>query len=177
VKAFATCAVVAAALVLAGGASANPYVGTLGDGGTASIAGTLIKCKVGGGSLGCVVTKGGNPDPKSWAFTIDDSRVQAGKVSASSAAYTSPKQPKPDGAALTGKAKSLTVRVGQNFGMAGSHVGCSVLKVDGKIGVACTLVGSKGAWQGAYGAYITSHALQVRTTEGAKSKVLFSRTF
>jgi hypothetical protein len=165
------------ALVLAGSASANPYLGTLKTGGTASIAGTLIKCKIGGGALGCVVLKGGKPDPNSWAFTINDHQVQAGKVSSNKPAYTSPAEPATSGAALVGDKSSLVARLGQNFGAGGSHAACSVLTVNGKIGVACTLLGLKGAVTGAYGAVLTSHSLEVRTTNGANSKVLFSKTF
>lgn len=159
-------------------ASANDYDGTLANGGIASVAGTFIKCKVGGGALGCVVFKGGAPNQSAWAFTINDSIVQAGKVSGSSPSYTSPKQPKTDGAALSGGVKALRVKGGQNFGAAGTHVACSVLKVGGgQIGVACTLLGTKGAVAGSYGVVYTSHALQVRTVAGSKSKVLFARTF
>lgn len=158
-------------------ASANDYAGTLASGGIASVAGTFIKCKVGGGSLGCVVFKAGSPDPKAWAFTMDDSVVQVGRVSANSPAYTSPKQPKTSGAALSGGVKALRVTDGQNFGASGTHVACSVLKISGKTGVACTLLGTNGAIPGSYGAVLTTHAIQVRTAEGSKSKVLFSRTF
>ena len=41
----------------------------------------------------------------------------------------------------------------------------------------CTLLGTKGPVPGSYGAVMTSHLIQVRTAEGSKSKVLFSRAF
>jgi hypothetical protein len=166
-----------AALAGAASASANNYIGTLADGGVASISGTFIKCRVGGGVVGCVPFKGGKPDQSAWAFTINDSVIQAGKVSADKPAYTSPKQPKAGGKALTGGVKALVVKDGQNFGVAGTHVACSSVKVTGKTGVVCTLLDTKGVVAGSYGVVLTSHAIQVRTAAGSKSKVLFSKTF
>ncbi len=172
-----TACVAAAALAAAGSAGANDYVGTLASGGTVSVVGTLIKCRVGPGVLGCVVLKAGKPNPATWAFTIGDKQVQAGKVSSNSPAYTSPTQPAAGGAALKGGSKLLRAKVGQNFGAAGTHIACSVLKVSGKTGVACALVNTSGAVPGSYGAVLTTHEIQVRTAQGAKSKVLFDKKF
>jgi hypothetical protein len=174
--ALATVAV--AALAAAGSAGANDYAGTVASGGAVSVAGTLIKCRVAAGVLGCVVFKGGKPNPAAWAFTIGDKEVQAGKVSANSPSYTSPREPAASGPRLQGSSKKLTVKVGQNFGAAGTHVACSILAVGGKTAVACVLVTPKGtAVPGSYGAVLTSHRIQVRTAQGAKSKVLFDRSF
>lgn len=169
--------VLASAALLAAPAGANNYVGTLASGGTASIAGTYIKCRIGGGALGCALLKAGKPEPSSWAFTIDDSAIQVGKVSDDKPTYTSPKQPKAGGRALSGGVKALVVKEGQNFGATGTHVACSNLKVSGKTGVVCTLVDTKGVVPGSYGVVLTTHAVQVRTAAGSKSKVLFSRSF
>src|SRR5262249_50813406 len=84
--ALATVAV--AALAAAASAGANNYAGTVATGGSVSVAGTLIKCRVAAGVLGCVVFKNGKPNPAAWAFTIGDKEVQAGKVSDNSASYT-----------------------------------------------------------------------------------------
>src|SRR4051794_17502129 len=101
----------ACALASAAPAGANDYVGTLATGGSASIAGTLIKCKAGGGGLGCALLgKGGTPNLKAWAFTINDSVVQVGQISSSKAAYTSPKQPKTSGAAFSNGVRKLRVK-------------------------------------------------------------------
>jgi hypothetical protein len=174
--ALATVAV--AALVAAGSAGANDYAGTVANGGAVSVAGTLLKCRVVDGLLGCVVFKNGKPDPATWAFTINDKEVQVGKVSDKSVTYTSPRQPATSGPALKGGSKRLVVKVNQNFGAATTHVACSVLAVGGKEAVACVIVTPKGtAVPGSYGAVLTSHRIQVRTAQGAKSKVLFDRSF
>lgn len=171
-------AVAVAALAFVGGASANKYVGTLATGGTATIAGTFIKCihnpTVG---IACYVERGGGPARGSWAATISDSRVQVGSTSAAKPAYTSPKEPAAGGKPESKGVKKLTVRVNENFGAAGRHTACSVIKPAGKIGVACTLVDTKGAVKGAYGFFLTTHEVQVRTTQGSSSKVLFDKKF
>jgi hypothetical protein len=165
------------ALAAAGAASANEYIGTLAKGGTASISGTNIKCVRTPTELACYVSKGGKPSANTYAATISDGKVEAGKVGSSKPSYTSPKQPKAGGSPETSGVKQLNVKIGKNFGAVGTHAACSVLSVNGKTGVACTLVDTRGAVAGAYGVVLTTHQIQVRTTEGNQSKVLYDKMF
>ena len=73
----------------------------------ATVAGTFIKCLRTSEGIACYVAKsGGGPAPSSYAATISDTKVEAGRVGAAKAGYTSPKQPK----ATTWMERSRSVR-------------------------------------------------------------------
>jgi hypothetical protein len=169
-------------LVVAGSASANQYLGALAFGGTASVSGTNIKClRSPKDGMACYLSVNGKPVAKSWAVTMNDKVVKVGQVGAAKETYTSPAEPKVGGPAIGPGVKQLTVKAGQNFAAVGTHVVCSVLNTAGGTGVACSLVDTKGSSAtpvaGAIGFEFISHELQVRTAQGANSKVLFDKKF
>jgi hypothetical protein len=172
-------------LTVAASASANQLAGVLANSDSAYISGTAIKCVRGGStpSLACFVTRNGKSQANTYVLALQDKVVAIGRVGPSDGAgakgvWSSAAQPKAGGQPISGSGVGkLTVKTGQNFGVAGTHVICSVLTFNGRTGVACGLVDTHGSVPGSVGAVFTSHEVQVRTAEGGKSKVVFAKKF